>query len=175
MGGAFLNLVNTSSCTDVLQPTVIPITDGAQADFDLLDFKAYLPEHTGPTHHYSVAEYHELYLSGKLTPTAVVKALLPLIQRDVSDNSPHSTAWIKCFAEEATEAARLSTERYVAGKPLSVFDGVPTGLKDEANVQGHPTTYGRKYNTSAFKIEEESSHAAQLFEKAGAIILGKLK
>jgi Asp-tRNA(Asn)/Glu-tRNA(Gln) amidotransferase A subunit family amidase len=141
----------------------------------LLDSKAYLPEHTGPTQLYSVAEYHELYLSGKLTPTAVVKAILPLTQRDVANKSHHSTAWIKCFVEEATEAARLSTERYAAGKPLSIFDGVPTGLKDEANVQGHPTTYGRKYNASVFKIEEESSHAAQLFERAGAIILGKLK
>jgi len=139
------------------------------------DTKPYLPQHAGTNQYHSVVEYHELYLSGKLTPLAVVKALLPLIRRDIANKSHHSTAWIECHAEEALEAARQSTERYASGKPLSIFDGVPTGLKDEQNLRGHRTTSGRKTNATLFKVKEESSHSAVLFEKAGMIVLGKLK
>lgn len=154
---------------------MIPIAKAESNGFDMLDTKAYLPQYTGPNQYHSVSDYHELYLSGKLTPLAVVKALLPLVRRDIANKSHHSTAWIECHAEEALEAARQSTERYAAGKPLSIFDGVPTGLKDEQNLRGYGTTYGRKNNASLFRVKEESSHSALLFEKAGIIILGKLK
>ena len=162
-------------CSDEQQPTVIPLSSGKPTTFDLLDANAYLPQHAGPGQYHSVAEYHELYLSGKLTPLAVVKALLPLIQRNLAQKSHHSTAWIDCHADDVIEAAKKSTERYASGKPLSVFDGVPTGVKDEAKVCGYSTTMGLKYNVSSFPVEEESSHAVNMFEKAGAIIMGKLK
>lgn len=97
-----------------------------------------------------------------------------MIRRDVDQRSHHSTAWIDCHTEDVLQTARDSTARYKAGNPLSIFDGVPTGIKDEAKVRGYKTTKGRKDNDAIFAIEEESCHAARLLEEAGAIILGKL-
>lgn len=56
----------------------------------------------------------------------------------------------------------------------TVLDGIPTGIKDEANVAGYRTTYGRKKNDAIFPVEQESSWPVQKWEEAGAIILGKL-
>lgn len=125
--------------------------------------------------YYSIADYHQAYLAGKITPLAVAEALLPLIRRDISEKSHHSTAWIECRVEAVLEAARQSTERYAAGRPLSIFDGVPTGVKDEADVVGYSTTSGRRHNGCLFPVQNESAHAAKLFAEAGAIIIGKCK
>ena len=124
--------------------------------------------------YYSILDYHRLYLSGKLTPLAVVESLLPLIRRDVPNPSRHSTAFILCDTESVIRAAEESTSRYKAGKPLSVFDGVVTAIKDECKVAGYRTMYGRKQNDGFFKVEEESSWPVQKWQEAGGIVLGKL-
>jgi Asp-tRNA(Asn)/Glu-tRNA(Gln) amidotransferase A subunit family amidase len=115
-----------------------------------------------------------MYLSGQLTPLAVAESLLPLIRRDVRHASHHSTAFIDSHAEAILEAAKASTLRYKEGKPLSIFDGVPTAIKDECDVAGYRTTSGRKKNVAEFKIAEESSWPVQKWGEAGGIIMGKL-
>lgn len=60
-----------------------------------------------------------MYLSGELTPLAVVESLLPLIRRDIDRPSNHSVAFIDCHFEAVIEAAKASTLRYKQGKPLS--------------------------------------------------------
>jgi hypothetical protein len=60
-----------------------------------------------------------LYLSGELTPLAVVESLLPLIRRDVENPTNHSIAFIDCHPEAVIQAATASTLRYKQGKPLS--------------------------------------------------------
>ena len=58
-------------------------------------------------------------MSGELTPLAVVESLLPLIRRDIDKPSHHSISFIDCHPEAVIEAAKASTLRYKAGKPLS--------------------------------------------------------
>jgi hypothetical protein len=72
-----------------------------------------------PGRYRSIPEYHALYVSGELTPLAVVESLLPLIRRDIDKPSIHSVAFIDCHHEAIIEAAKASTLRYKAGKPLS--------------------------------------------------------
>jgi Asp-tRNA(Asn)/Glu-tRNA(Gln) amidotransferase A subunit family amidase len=55
-----------------------------------------------------------------------------------------------------------------------VLDGVPTAIKDEADVAGYRTTSGRKKNDAIFPIAGESIWLVQKWQKAGSIILGKL-
>lgn len=115
-----------------------------------------------------------MYLSGKLTPLAVVESLLPLIRRDVNNASHHSIAFIDSHPEEILKVANESTQRYKEGKPLSIFDGVPTAIKDESDVAGYRTTGGRQRNDKIFPIAEESAWPVQKWEEAGGIIMGKL-
>src|SRR6266496_4269358 len=115
-----------------------------------------------------------MYLSGQLTPLAVAESLLPLIRRDVSSPSHHSIAFIDCHPNDVLEAAKESTARYKAGTPLSIFDGVPTAIKDETKVAGYRTTMGRGKNDALFPVEEESSWPVQKWLEGGGIVLGKL-
>lgn len=85
--------------------------------------------------HWSVLDYHEAYVSGKLTPTAVVKALLPLIDRNAEKPHRHSTAYLQVRQDLVLAAAEESTRRYATGKFLSVIDGVPLAIKDEMDLR----------------------------------------
>lgn len=59
---------------------------------DPTSFKSYPKDLPGRYH--SISDYHELYTSGKTTPLAVAKAILPLIRRDVKPLSQHSNSFI---------------------------------------------------------------------------------
>jgi Asp-tRNA(Asn)/Glu-tRNA(Gln) amidotransferase A subunit family amidase len=132
-----------------------------------------LPENL-PGRYRSITEYHAMYLSGEITPLSVVESLLPLIRRDVTNPSHHSIAFIESHSEAILEAAKASTLRYKEGKPLSIFDGVPTAIKDESDVAGYQTRAGRKPNDKIYPLLEQSTWPVQKLEEAGGIILGKL-
>ncbi|RAL61791.1 hypothetical protein DID88_002854 [Monilinia fructigena] len=86
---------------------------------DDLDIKSdpVIPEESAGRYR-SVAEYHALYRTGKLTPLAVAESLLPLIRRDTSPPGAYSVAFTDSDAEEILEAAKASTLRYQQGNPL---------------------------------------------------------
>ncbi|PQE16951.1 n-acylethanolamine amidohydrolase protein [Rutstroemia sp. NJR-2017a BBW] len=157
-------------------PTVIPLPQSDDASDpqkeEVQDVKVNLDDL--PARYRTVAEYHALYRSGKLTPLAVAQSLLPLIRRDTTPAGPHSVAFTHSHPEEILEAARQSTLRYKAGKPLSILDGVPTGVKDDSNVKGYRSTKGRKRNDTLFQVAEESTWPVQKWQAAGVIIMGKL-
>ncbi|PHH82437.1 hypothetical protein CDD82_6014 [Ophiocordyceps australis] len=130
--------------------------------------------------YYSIADYHELYKSGQVTPLQVIKALLPLTKPSKgTTRPPYHDAWAAWLGKEyvAIEAARASTQRYAAGKPLSVLDGVPVGVKDDIAVEGYITQFGLKYDASAacFKDKEKSLWPIRKWQDAGAIVIGKLR
>ncbi len=138
-----------------------------------LKFSSVEPEVIVGKYH-TVAEYHAHYRSGELTPLAVAKSLLPLVKRDATPQSVHSTAFIDSRTEIILAAAQASTERYKAGKPLSILDGIPIAIKDDSDVAGYRTTSGRKKDDTIFKVAKESAWPVQKLEEAGCIILGKL-
>lgn len=85
--------------------------------------------------YWSVLDYHYAYVAGELTPTAVAKALLPLINRDVQKPHKHSTAYLQVRENLVLKAAEESTKRYAEGRFLSVLDGVPVAVKDEMDLR----------------------------------------
>jgi len=122
--------------------------------------------------YYSVEDYHRMYLSGELTPTAVVEALLPLIRRDISPPGEHSIAWFSINIDRVIKAAAESTQRYQENRSLGILDGVPTAAKDEYDLPGH-----KKYLGSAIDYTEGDdvvSWVIAKLEEAGAVVLGKL-
>lgn len=96
-----------------------------------------------------------------------------MIRRDLEQRHPHSIAFINTKVDLVLRAARASTSRYESGKPLGILDGVPVSIKDEIDVAGYPTTFGRKANDELWMAKEESAWPAKKWEEAGAIILGK--
>lgn len=79
--------------------------------------------------HFSVADYHNAYKNGELTPLVVAKSLLALI----ATNPKHRVAFLDIVEKQVLTAAEASTERYRDGKPKGVFDGVPVAIKGEAS------------------------------------------
>lgn len=122
--------------------------------------------------YYSVADYHEMYKSKKTTPLQVAEALLRLAK-----DGPYADAWADTYGKDhlALEAARASTKRYAEGKPLSVLDGVPVGIKDDTDVKGYVSHTGMKYKEGipSFKPAEETIWCIQMLQGAGAVIIGK--
>ncbi|QIW98426.1 hypothetical protein AMS68_003944 [Peltaster fructicola] len=120
----------------------------------------------------SVLDYHEAYKSGRLTPTDVAEALLPLIQRDVEKPNKHSVAFMETRVDLVRRTAAESTARYKAGKPLSPLDGVPVAYKDQLDLTGYKQRTGTKLDLT--HKDDVTTYCALPWQQAGAIVVGKL-
>ena len=115
----------------------------------------------------SVAEYHEAFKSGKTTPLTVIKTLLDII----AANPEHQKAFLSLKKKDVLAEAEKSTNRYKNGEPFSILDGVPVGVKDEVDLEGHEKTLG---TSKAVLSLEGTSWCVKKWQDAGAIIVGKL-
>jgi hypothetical protein len=155
-------------------PTVIPFKSTEEKRVDYTDVTALREAPTDTkvdTRFYSIRDYHEAFKSGKVTPTDVVNTLLPLISRDVTPRSAHSTSFLYTRSELALKAAAASTARYAAGAPIGILDGVPIAVKDEVDVKGYPRSLGTARTFS--NGESETSWCVAKWEEAGAVLVGK--
>ncbi|CAL3972580.1 unnamed protein product [Diplocarpon coronariae] len=126
--------------------------------------------------YYSVSDYQALYLSGELTPTAVARALLPLIRRDTSPPGPYSIGWFDTQVDLVMAAAEASTLRYKNKAPLGPLDGVPAAIKDEYDCEGYTTCLGsvNDYTGEVPPGESITAWCVRKMEEAGAVNFGKL-
>ena len=140
------------------------------------------PQSNGPTQldterssaprYYTGADYHNLYKSSKLTPTAVAKALLKLVQRKSTHPGAHSVAWLEAREDLILKAAEASTARYKSGQPIGPLDGVPVAVKDEVDLNGYKKCLGTLQDHTP--NENTTSWCVMQWEEAGALIIGKL-
>jgi len=119
----------------------------------------------------SALDYHEAYKSGRLTPTAVVQTILPLIRRDLAERPELTAAFLQTNVELVLKAAEASTKRYREGKPLSPLDGVPVAVKDEVDLTGYRKTLGSKLNLT--NKDDVTSFCVQKWIDAGAVVVGR--
>lgn len=160
-------------------PTVIPLPNpSAPKQEESPNTDINLPNAIPQKKYYSVADYHALYMSGELTPLAVVKSLLPLVRRDTKPAGEYSTAWFDVKVDLILKAAEESTQRFKIKTPLGPLDGVPAAAKDEYDMVGYKTSLGSLMDyTSASKAypdEPMTSWCVRKLEEAGAIVMGKL-
>ncbi|KAK5678533.1 hypothetical protein LTS10_008977 [Elasticomyces elasticus] len=119
----------------------------------------------------SILDYHEAYKTGRTTPTAVAKVLLPLVRRDAEVPSRHSVAFLSSKVDLVMLAAEASTKRYEEGKSLGPLDGVPVAVKDEEDVTGYPKCVGSKLDLK--DKHDATSYCVQAWQDAGAVLIGK--
>ncbi|KAH8723233.1 amidase signature domain-containing protein [Phaeosphaeriaceae sp. PMI808] len=159
-----------------LDPTVIPVRqpgDEAPGSYTNISSLQRALAGDGQPRFYSIQDFHNAYKSGVLTPNDVVEVLLPLIRRDVAQRSPHSTSFTESKVELVRQAAEASTQRWKAGKPLGILDGVPFGAKDDLDVKGYKTHVGTSHDYTNGK-DVETSWCVKKCEEEGAIMVGKL-
>jgi len=119
----------------------------------------------------TVADYHAAYRHGSLTPNDVATRFLA--QWEESERGPRPLrGFIAMRRNDIMAQAAESTERWKAGRPLGVFDGVPVAAKDEIDQAGYPTTIGTKILKNAAPAARDSTAVARL-RAAGAVMVGK--
>ncbi|KAL2820739.1 amidase signature domain-containing protein [Aspergillus granulosus] len=151
-------------------PTVIPVLSSASTA--TADLPVPTTRRTGDNGYYTSADYHALYKSGELTPTAVIEALLPLVRRDTKPPGKHSIAFLECAVEKARAAAEASTQRYKNGQSLGPLDGIPVAVKDEVHMQGYRRTLGTTMDFTG-DFAGSTSWCVKKWEEAGAIVIAK--
>ncbi len=121
-------------------------------------------------HFATVFDYAKTYREGKTTPEEVAQKVLDAIE--ASNNAePPLRAVIAVDREDVMQQAREATQRIKAGKPLSVFDGVPVAVKDELDMTPYPTTVGTSFLGKS-PATEDATVVARM-RAAGALLVGK--
>ena len=107
------------------------------------------------------------FISGKRTPRQFLEECLETL----AAREPEVKAFVTLNLDAARAAADLSTERYRAGRPLSMMDGCPVGIKDIMDTSDMPTQMG----SALFAGWQPRYDAAcvQALRNAGAVIVGK--
>ena len=106
------------------------------------------------------------FARGTLSPVEALQAVTERIARD--------NAGINAFAvldPRAIAAAAESAQRWRAGRPIGLLDGVPCTVKDLIDMAGLPTRKGSR-TTSPAKAEDDAP-IVQNLKAAGAVIVGK--
>jgi Asp-tRNA(Asn)/Glu-tRNA(Gln) amidotransferase A subunit family amidase len=155
-------------------PTVVPISrPGDEVTTNDIDTASQRTPPVGINNQFhAISDFHTAYKNGTVTPIEVVEALLPLIRRDVSQRSPHSTAFVDTKVELVRQAAEASTARWKEGKPLGILDGVPFAVKDDVEVAGYKRYIGTSHDYTEGK-KVETSWCVKKVEEAGAVLVGK--
>lgn len=99
-----------------------------------------------------------------------------MIYRGQNPPAKYESAFAVTKEELVLAAAKKSTERYAAGQPLGVLDGVPIGVKDDMDVEGYISHMGLKFDPSDpfFKPAADTIWPIAQLEAAGAVVIGKL-
>jgi len=115
----------------------------------------------------SFHDHRQKFLDGGDTPRDYLERCLEVIDR----LEPEVKAWAYLNTEPARKAADEATKRYKDGKPLSLVDGMPIGIKDLIETADMPT----EYNSDLFRGNQPIRDAASVYflRKGGAVILGK--
>ena len=114
-------------------------------------------------YYYSIMDYHNVYKSGKATPTQVMGNLLEGIEQ-----LSHLHIFASMDADLIRQQALESTQRWLANQPLSIWDGVPVAIKDMSPIASLHLCDG----SSQCHLEKEDDYPAKQLRNAGAIIVG---
>jgi aspartyl-tRNA(Asn)/glutamyl-tRNA(Gln) amidotransferase subunit A len=107
------------------------------------------------------------YRAKQFSPSEVLEDVLS----HVAVWEPHIKALYAFYPEGARKAARASTERWDAGEPSGLLDGVPVTIKDNIATKGQPVPLGAA-SVPLVPAERDAPPVARLRE-SGAVIFSK--
>ena len=150
-------------------PTVIPI-DNAQDNrkFDLDNANTAVPLKDLENARCDTLGYHQAFKKGTATPLTVAQTIVDLVEA----SAEHSKAFLSIQKSQLLAEAEASTKRYSNGQYLSILDGVPVGVKDEVDLEGHNQSFATSKATPC--PASGTSWCVRKWQDAGAIIIGKL-
>lgn len=118
----------------------------------------------------TLADFQSAYQSGEFTPETIAEKVIQATAK-LNESDRPLNAFIAQDADDIRQQAAASSARWKAGKPLSVFDGVPIPVKDEVWMKGYPTTGGTTFIGD--KPAEQDATVVARLRAAGALLIGK--
>jgi Asp-tRNA(Asn)/Glu-tRNA(Gln) amidotransferase A subunit family amidase len=115
------------------------------------------------TFHDAAAQFRD----GVDTPRAYLERRIETIK----EREPAVKAFVALNEPGARTAADACTARWKAGRPLSLIDGMPIGIKDLLETKDMPTQMGCEAYRGNFPKRDNA--AVWALRQAGAVILGK--
>ena len=116
----------------------------------------------------SAVELSRMIESGDVSPVEVVEAHLARIEA----LEPRLNSFITRLPERAMASAREAQREIRAGRYRGPLHGIPIGLKDLYHVKGVRNTAGSRIFHDF--VPGSDSEVAARFERAGAVLMGKL-
>ena len=111
----------------------------------------------------------EAYRGGTTTPTRAVEEAFAKA-RALAARKPSYGPILDAREGAARMEAAASAERWRTGRPLGLFDGVPTLVKEQTAVEGLPARGGSDLGDAALAVRDATCVAR--IRAAGAIVLG---
>jgi aspartyl-tRNA(Asn)/glutamyl-tRNA(Gln) amidotransferase subunit A len=108
----------------------------------------------------------QAYLSGQLTPSAVLEDTLARI----AAADPELSAFAAIDAEGARQAAAAAGAELKSGRCRGPLHGVPIAVKELFHVEGLPATYGSPARAGA--VAAADAEAVRRLRRAGAVVVG---
>lgn len=125
----------------------------------------------GPFPDSRVMAFYRAYSENKgNTPTVVIGKILKALEGQDGLQAKYKV-FVSLNKEDVMKQALASSQRYAAGKPLSILDGVPVAVKDMIDVQGHIMKDGSSSHDDELPAEQDDPIVNNL-RQLGAIILG---
>ncbi|HVY31239.1 MAG TPA: amidase [Polyangiaceae bacterium] len=126
------------------------------------------PQHLGLPR--SAAALQAAYRRGSHDPVQIAERALAAA-RALSNQSP-TLGPLSAYDDESAHAAALeSRERFKAGAPLSLLDGVPIAIKEEVNQRGLRARLGTSF--IPHDASTQDARAVARLRAAGAVIIGQ--
>lgn len=107
------------------------------------------------------------FRSGEDTPSAYLERCLKVIE----ERDEVVQAFVSVNSDGARDAAAASTRRWQEGRPASLVDGLPVGVKDLLETRDMPTQMGCKAFEGNFPRRDNTAVLA--LRSAGAVVVGK--
>jgi aspartyl-tRNA(Asn)/glutamyl-tRNA(Gln) amidotransferase subunit A len=119
-------------------------------------------------HSLTLAEAAALIAARRLSPVELLEDCL----RRIAALDPALNAFIRMTVEEAEAQARAAESEIAKQGPRSALHGIPVGLKDIIDLQGHPTTCHSRLRLD--HVAAEDAAVVARLRAAGAVFPGKL-
>lgn len=121
--------------------------------------------------YWKIRDYAHAYQSRKVTPSMVAERIISIIE-DNGRNKPPTPLLISFDAAEVREQAAASTQRFEAGNPLSILDGIFMAIKDDIDCYPHPSKGATTWMHEVRTVKEDAVCVSRL-RTCGVIFIGK--
>ncbi|MED6168892.1 hypothetical protein PIB30_015951 [Stylosanthes scabra] len=124
-----------------------------------------------PFRYWKIRDYAYAYRTGKVTPSMVAERIISVIEENCRLKPP-APLLISFDAADVRKQAAASTQRFEAGNPLSILDGIFIAIKDDIDLYPHPSNGASTWMHEVRTVKKDAVCVSKL-RSCGVIFVGK--